>query len=103
MLTVCHSGRSRTIVDTATMAHQHNAVVISIMGICGTALCKCSDILLFSGSSGHAYFSETVAARICELNIISALHAALVIQNQEQLGDYQSKVSRVLEFNRYER
>lgn len=102
-LTVCHSGRSRTIVDAAEMAHKQGATVISIIGIRGTTLCRSTDVPLFTGLSGHTHFSETVAARICELNVVSALHAALVIRNQEHLGDYRFRVSNVLESNRYKR
>lgn len=76
------------------------ATTISIMGLAGSPLSKCTDIPLYTGLSGHTFFSDTIAARICELNVVSALHALLVLRNEERLGDYRRKVSELLNIKR---
>jgi len=98
--TVCHSGRARNTVERMQKAHDMGATTISIMGLAGSPLSKCTDIPLYTGLSGHTFFSDTIAARICELNVVSALHALLVLRNEERLGDYRRKVSELLNIKR---
>lgn len=98
--TICHSGRSRDLIENVQIAKSKGATAVSIIGIVGTVLSKISDITLYTGLSDHAFFSETIAARICELNVVSALHSALTVKNQEKLGDYQYTVSELLETKR---
>ncbi|HOH88594.1 MAG TPA: MurR/RpiR family transcriptional regulator [Bacillota bacterium] len=98
--TVCHSGRARNSVESLQKAYDMGATTISIMGLAGSPLSKCTDIPLYTGLSGHTFFSDTIAARICELNVVSALHALLVLRNEERLGDYRRKVSELLNIKR---
>lgn len=101
--TICHSGRSRDLIENVQVAKTKGATAVSIIGIVGTVLSKISDITLYTGLSDHAFFSETIAARICELNVVSALHSALAVKNQDKLGDYQYTVSELLETKRLKR
>ncbi|MEA4848798.1 MAG: MurR/RpiR family transcriptional regulator [Clostridiaceae bacterium] len=97
---VCHSGRARNTVESMQKAHEMGATTISIMGLAGSPLSKYTDISLYTGLSGHTFFSETISARICELNVVSALHALLVLRSEERLGDYRRKVSELLNIKR---
>lgn len=98
--TVCHSGRARNAVESMQKAHEMGATTISIIGLTGSPLCKYTDIPLYTGLSEHAFFSDSIAARICELNVVSALHALLVLNNKEKLGDYRRKISELLNIKR---
>ncbi len=98
--TVCHSGSAKDTVESMQKAHETGAVTISIMGFVGSPLSKHTDIPLYTGLSGHAFFSETISARICELNLVSVLHALLVLRNEDRLGDYRRRVSELLSIKR---
>ncbi|HQO70328.1 MAG TPA: MurR/RpiR family transcriptional regulator [Clostridia bacterium] len=98
--TVCHSGRARNAVESIQKAHEMGATTISIIGLTGSPMSKYTDIPLYTGLSEHAFFSDTISARICELNLVSALHALLVLRNKERLGDYRRKVSELLNIKR---
>lgn len=98
--TVCHSGRARNAVESMQRAHEMGATTISIMGLTGSPMSKYTDIPLYTGLSEHAFFSDTISARICELNLVSALHALIVLRNKEQLGEYRRKVSELLSIKR---
>lgn len=98
--TVCHSGRARNAVESMQRAHEMGATTISIMGLTGSPMSKYTDIPLYTGLSEHAFFSDTISARICELNLVSALHALIVLRNKEQLCEYRRKVSELLSIKR---
>ena len=100
---VCHSGRARNVVDAMRLAKDSGATTISIVGIVGSPITKCSDVVLYTGLADHSFHSETIAVRICELNVISVLHTAMAIRRQEILGDYRSDVSNLYELKRYQK
>ena len=102
-LSVCHSGRARNAVDAIRLAQEAGATTISIAGIVGSPITKYSDIVLYTGLADDSFHSETVAVRICELNVISVLHMALALRRQEELGDYRSANSERFELKRYKK
>lgn len=102
-LGACHSGRARNMVDAMRVAKQAGATTISIVGIVGSPLTKTSDIILYTGLADNSFYSETIAVRICELNVLSVLHTALALKNSEKLGDYRSINSTLFELKRYKK
>lgn len=103
VLGVCHSGRARNSVDGVRLGKEAGATTISIAGIVGSPITKCSDIVLYTGLADHRFYSETMAVRICELNVISVLHTALSIRNSEKLGDFRKRNSKLFELKRYKK
>jgi RpiR family carbohydrate utilization transcriptional regulator len=102
-LSVCHSGRARGAVDSIRLAKEAGATTVSIVGIVGSALTKVSDIILYTGLADNNFYSDTMAVRICELNVISVLHTALALRNKDKLGDFTSKNSDLFEIKRYQK
>lgn len=100
---VCHSGRARNSVDAIRLAKKAGATTISVVGTVGSPITKSSDIILYTGLADNSFHSETMAVRICELNVISVLHTALTLRKQEALGDYRSRNSQLFELKRYEK
>ncbi len=102
-LGVCHSGRARNMVDAMSVAKDAGAKTISIVGIVGSPLTKISDIILYTGLADNSFYSETIAVRICELNVLSVLHTVLALKNSEKIGDYRSANSKLFELKRYKK
>ncbi len=99
-LAISHSGSERNTVESASEARRVGATVISMIGLVGTPLAKYSDIILNTGLYGHEFFSETITARICELNTICALHALVSLRRQKQLSDHRQTVSDIFSVKR---
>ncbi|NDL66856.1 MurR/RpiR family transcriptional regulator [Anaerotalea alkaliphila] len=97
---ITHSGRARNVIDSMKVAKEKGLTTIGLVGIVGSPVMKYTDIPLFNGVTEHLYFSDTIAARICELNVFSTLHAALSLQRKEILGDYRQEISRLLNIKR---
>ncbi len=95
-----HSGMSRNVYESMKLAYERDITTIGFVGITGSPLTKYLHIVLFTGVSNHPFFSDTLSARICELNVVSTIHAALSIKRRDQLGNYHEKVSKLLSIKR---
>ncbi len=95
-----HSGMSRNVYESIKLAHERHLTTIGFVGITGAPLTRYLDITLHTGVSNHPYFSDTLSARICELNVVSAIHAALSIKRREELGDYREEIAKLLSIKR---
>ncbi len=95
-----HSGMSRNVYETIKLAHDRKLTTIGFVGITGAPLTRYLDITLHTGVSNHPYFSDTLSARICELNVVSAIHAALSIIKKEELGDFREEIAKLLSIKR---
>ncbi len=99
-LVVCHSGQSRNAVEGIEVAKKAGATTIGIVGIVGSPIVKYLDIVIYTGVAEHPFFSNMIAARISELNVISTLHGALSIERSDELGDYISEINKLLSLKR---
>lgn len=95
-LTVCHSGAARNAMDAMQVAKEAGALTIAIVGMATSPMAKLVDIPIYTGLATHLFFSDTIAARVCELSVISTLQAALTIRKREKLGNYRHKISELL-------
>lgn len=95
-----HSGMSRNVYDTMRLAYERKITTIGFVGITGAPLTKFLDVTLHTGVSNHPYFSDTLSARICELNVVSTIHAALSIKRKDELGNYREEIAKVLSIKR---
>lgn len=85
VLGVCHSGQARNSVEAMMVAKNRGMKTIGLVGIVGSSMMKYIDVALLTGVSEHAFFSDSIAARICELNVISAIHAAIALKRSKEL------------------
>jgi DNA-binding MurR/RpiR family transcriptional regulator len=98
-----HSGQSKNIVDVAKFAQEKELATVGLVGTMGSPVMKFLDIALLTGIPNHPYFSDSLTARICELNVVSTIHAALSIKRRERLGDFRAEVSDLLSIKRVKR
>lgn len=95
-----HSGMSRNVYESIKLAHERKLLTIGFVGITGAPLTKYLDIILNTGVSNHPYFSDTLSARICELNVVSTIHAALSIQRRADIQNYREDIDKILSLKR---
>jgi RpiR family transcriptional regulator, carbohydrate utilization regulator len=95
-----HSGQAKNIVDSMKLAKRKGLTTIGLIGIIGSPIMKYVDIPLITGITDHPFFSDSLAARICELNVVSTLHAILAIKRKDNLGDYREEVTDLLSIKR---
>lgn len=100
VLIINHSGQSRNIIDAAKLAKGSNLTTIGFVGIVGSPLMKFIDIPLLTGISDHLFFSDSLAARICELYVVSTLHAILSMRRKDSLIDSRQEVHNLLSLKR---
>ncbi len=99
-LAFCHSGRDRNIVENVIKAGEAGATTVSFIGLTGSTLAKHSDIVLYTGLYDHPFFSETIAARVCELTVMSSLHALVSFRRQDRLTDHRQVISDLFDIKR---
>lgn len=101
ILAISHSGRAANTVEYLKHAKERGLYVISITSLVNTLITKYSDLVLYVSSMEQEYFSNTAAARICELNVISILHSALLVQQQgDHVANNEKEVHQLYELNR---
>ncbi|MFH5835584.1 MurR/RpiR family transcriptional regulator [Proteiniclasticum sp. C24MP] len=97
------SGQARNTIDAVKVAKEKGLTTIGLVAIIGSPITKHLDIVLFTGVSSHNFFSDSLASRICELNVTSTLHSILAIRRKDSLGDYRQNVSDLLSLKRVRR
>jgi len=80
VLCICHSGRVRDLLDTMQIASERGMTTIGLTGFPETPMNKYLDYQILMGANEHPVFSDSMAARICELNVLSLIYAGLVRQ-----------------------
>lgn len=98
-----HSGQSTNIIDGARLAKKRNLKTIGFFGVVGSPLMKYIDIPLLTGMSDHPFFSDSLAARICELSVVSTIHAILTARMKDNLINNRQEVSDLLSIKREKR
>ncbi len=100
VIACCHSGKTVDVLDACTEAKKRGATVIGMIGITGSPLTKIADISLMTGLSNHHYYSDTIAARICELGVVSTLHTALSLLRKEKLMETRRRITELINIKR---
>lgn len=96
VLAVCHSGRARNTCDAVKVANERGIKTIGLVGITGSPILEYLDHVLMTGVAEHPYFSNSIAARICELHVISSIHAIVSVMRKEKLNIYQHEITELL-------
>lgn len=97
---VCHSGQARNCVESMKVAKKKGITTIGLVGIVGSPLMKYTDIPLFTGVSEHPHFSDSLSARICELNVLSTIHAGLSLKRSDQVSEHRQEVRELMDMKR---
>lgn len=100
VLCICHSGRVKDIQDTLEIAKKRGMTTISMVGYRETPLKKFTDIQILTGANEHPVFSDTMAARICELNVLSVIYATIVQQMGDKYADIRNAVNDSINMKR---
>ena len=98
-----HSGQAKNVIDSVKLAKSRGLTTVGLVGIMGSPIMKFLDVPLLTGITDHPFFSDSLSARICELNVVSAIHAVLSVRRRELLGDFRSEVSDLLGIKRIRR
>jgi len=100
LLAISHSGRAANTIDAVKYASENGIYVIGITSIVGSILTKYCDTVLYICNMEHEFFSNTIAARICELNVISVLHSCLSQILYKQIPEQEKIVNMLYEIKR---
>ena len=100
VIACCHSGKTIDVIDACFEAKKRGATIIGLIGITGSPLTKIVDITLMTGLSNHQYYSDTLAARICELGVVSTLHTALSLIRRSILIDNRRRIAELMDIKR---
>lgn len=100
VIACCHSGKTIDVLDACVEAKKRGVTVIGLIGITGSPLTKIVDISLMTGLSNHQYYSDTLAARICELGVVATLHTALSLIRRESLRDNRRRITDLINIKR---
>ena len=97
---ISHSGRAKNTIEALMVAKERGMTTIGLVGIVGSPMMKYLDIALLTGVSNHPYFSNSITARICELNVISILYASLTVKRNDELNDIHKAVNDLFSMKR---
>lgn len=75
---ISHSGRTRDIVNSLTLAKEHGAKTIAITNFEKSPICKVSDAILNTASNETNYRLLGLSSRLAQLAIIDAIYSYLV-------------------------
>lgn len=96
VLAVCHSGQARNVVEALKIAKDKGLATIALVGIVGSPIMKYTDIPLFTGVSDHRFFSDSLSARMCEVGVLSTLHAGLAVRRKDFMDGFKKEVDKVM-------
>jgi DNA-binding MurR/RpiR family transcriptional regulator len=80
LFVISHTGRSRTILDSAKQARKNGATVILITNFPVSPLAKHADIILLTAVFSKHLTGEVISKRVAELCIIESLYINYLIR-----------------------
>lgn len=100
LLCICHSGRVKDVIDTMQVAKAKGIKTIALVGYAETPMKQYTDIQILTGANEHPVFSDTMAARICELNVLSVIYAYIVQQMGKDYDGIRDAVNKSINMKR---
>lgn len=100
LFTISNSGRSLNTIQNAQLAKEKGVTVVGMVGMPNTPLSKYLDVEFYTCVSTQTYFCDTVAARICELSILSVLHSMLLLRKVNEGIPHAGSWSKTLDIKR---
>lgn len=101
VVAVSHTGSTKDIIDSITIARNSGAKIIGILGSRHAPLAKLCDIVLSAFSREAAVRLAPMTSRLVQLAIIDVLFVAVAMNNFENLKDHLDRVKRSLVDKRY--
>jgi RpiR family carbohydrate utilization transcriptional regulator len=101
VVAVSHTGSTKDIVDSVTIARNSGAKIIGILGNRHAPLVKLCDIALSAFSREAAVRLAPMTSRLVQLAIIDVLFVAVAMNNSDDLKDRLDRVKRSLVDKRY--
>lgn len=100
ILAITHSGRASNTIDSVKYAHERGVYTIGITSIHHSIFTKYCDTVLYISNMQMDFFSNTTAARICELSTLSIIHRAIVQTLQANAPAMDELVQELYEIKR---
>ena len=83
---VSHSGSSKAVVDSATIAKKHKAKVITLTSSGKSPLSKLADICLTTMSSETKYRVVAISSRAAALTIVDSIYTYLAMRCEDAMS-----------------
>ena len=97
---ISHSGSSKDIVNTATLAKENHAWVISLTHLGASPLDEISDISLHTTSNETRYRQIALSSRLAQMAIIDALYTLIALKKEDSVDGF-FKVDRALVYTKF--
>lgn len=101
VIIISTSGRSREMIEIASIANQNKTPIISVTQFGKSPLSEKSTVNLHVASTETSMRIGTMNARIAELTLIDTLFTYLCIQDSDKYLDYAGKASEVMDQFKY--
>jgi DNA-binding MurR/RpiR family transcriptional regulator len=100
LIALSHSGRSRTVVDTAKRANASGATVIAITNFPISPLAKRSDIVLQTAIFTKYMNTEVISKRVAELCILESLSVNYLVHKGDDAINRLAESDQVVDVNK---
>lgn len=97
---ISHSGSSKDIVNTAALAKQNHARVISLTHLGASPLDEFSDISLHTTSNETRYRQIALSSRLAQMAIIDTLYTLIALKKEDSVDGF-FKVDRALVYTKF--
>lgn len=93
---VSHSGSTKDVVDSCTVAHEAGATVICITGHNRSPITKVADIKLLTATREMPLSSGALRSKIAQLQVLDMLYTGVSLQIQDQTMEYTEKTAKAV-------
>jgi len=98
---ISHSGSTKDIVDSLSIARSSGATIICITNYTRSPIAKISDIKLYTASRETTFRSGAIASRIAQLSVIDVLFFGVLMQRYEKTVKCLEKTTEAVKTKRY--
>jgi len=98
---ISHSGSTKDIVDSLSLAKSSGATVICITNYMRSPIAKISDIKLFTASREATFRSGAIASRIAQLSVIDVLFLGVLMSRYDSTVKSLEKTTEAVKTKRY--
>jgi DNA-binding MurR/RpiR family transcriptional regulator len=98
---ISHSGSTKDIVDSLSLARSSGATVICITNYMRSPIVKISNIKLYTASRENTFRSGAIASRIAQLSVIDALFLVVLMSRYEKTVKCLEKTTEAVKTKRY--
>ena len=100
LFAISHSGSTKDVVDTARIAHEQGAKVISLSNIGKNPLLKYSDIPLHTASNETKYRIAAIDSRVAQVVLIDCIYTMIAIKKPDAVQGF-NKIEKALHVKKY--